>query len=201
MTTENNNVFASKYLSNILNVPPITSYVSSNMAAVKITEPTVFASDLCLKTTDMTYSLMPKAIDCMKAPDVASLMSQQYDIAKSLQYPHLLVESVPFASEITAIPKSTIEEKLSNIHEPLSNLEKRVFELELNDERKDIVIQELRAKLERRRKRSKTKSKSSERVKLNKRITELEKTFSHYEPDLKFMKDMHKEEAKDTTRE
>lgn len=103
------------------------------------------------------------------------------------------------------------DQRLSSIHEPMAEQKKEInelklaiYELQLNDERKDIIIQELQAKLEKKRRKSKTakgKSKSNERTKLNKKISKLEKQFSFYEPDLVFMHDMHKEEAKDLTKE
>ncbi|MCH8833249.1 MAG: hypothetical protein IIA81_03045 [Thaumarchaeota archaeon] len=101
---------------------------------------------------------------------------------------------------------------LGNMHEPMSEQDKQikelqstVFELQLNDERKDIIIQEIREKFEKKPRKAKTrkqKSKSvSEKAKMQAEINNLKKTVAKYECQWRFTKDMHSEEAKDISEE
>jgi len=102
-----------------------------------------------------------------------------------------------------------LDDNLSNIHEPISEHDKRLQELELaicklqlNDEQKDILIQELREQLRKKRHepKSRKKSKATEN-KLRKEVNELKKIVKSYQIDWKFTQDMHKEESNDVSTE
>lgn len=94
------------------------------------------------------------------------------------------------------------DEVLTNIHEPISEQKKEINELklaihalQLNDEEKDIKIQELTEKLEKKkRKTTKRKSKGSKHTRLNK-IAELEVTVNSVKSKMgelsKYEKDLH----------
>jgi len=102
-----------------------------------------------------------------------------------------------------------LDDSLSNIHEPISEHDKRLQEMELaicklqlNDEQKDILIQELQEQLLEKNRENKSKSKSKSREnKLRKEVKELKKIVKSHQNDWRFTKDMHKEESKDVSQE
>lgn len=97
---------------------------------------------------------------------------------------------------------------LSNIHEPISEHDKQikeiqstVLELQLNDERKDIIIQELREKLEKKPRKTRKRKSVSKKAKMQAEVNEIKKKVVKYEHEWRFTKDMHAEEAQDLSEE
>lgn len=85
----------------------------------------------------------------------------------------------------------------------IEELKHTIIDLQQQLEARDALIEELNTKawIKRHENKSKKRKSKNDSEKLKNRVENIEQTVSTYERDWKFSKDMHKEDAKDTSKE